>query len=601
MKILIKAVYSLFFLSIFPNWFHAQNLKFKEIAVDGEKIKLDNLNWKYGSFSRDFLLSDTAAFYKLFCKVEDENPNYQIPTSSELQSLYNGEATLPTRNVSCPKSYTCMQTSSNFGKLIGIASSDKNLLFPLAIDLDLWKEIYIGENKINHPHKCENCSYYTKKQRENFPCQVCKNTNETYCNETITCPICKGTGIRKSKSKVIKIKDIYLKSKEDVHYIYFDSPTDFGIYDLINEKKVKFDYLEDSINFLIHYGTGKKINNILTEFEEKKTEERINLEKITEFLRIGNLAEARNVINSLNFPNKQIRNEYDYRILTKSENSMQSGNYFEGIGFAELLYFPEYFTIKKSIWDQIPESTLVDLYKETSGEIKNKIKFYLSNYFDDKYKNLQENYPVEQTNRFIEDNKDLLKKLPVGNHDVLIKRNGELVIDNQLRQERPINYNENEFKYGSLIRKKDFFGFDVLINGKMILNVTENNILIDNSEKLILNSDKTILMKPNEVIYASNWFNTNPRHDEIGYYTPEKYKTINSSLKIDNLKKSEYVRVQKQKSTIFVNNKEVGQIDKEIITGEGKLSKRIPKVIWRSFSIVFWSVTIYVSSVLASN
>jgi hypothetical protein len=84
MKILIKTVYILFFPSIFPNWFLAQNLKFKEIEVDGAKIKLDNLNWKYGSFSRDFLLSDTTAFYKLFCRVEDENPNYRIPSSSEL-------------------------------------------------------------------------------------------------------------------------------------------------------------------------------------------------------------------------------------------------------------------------------------------------------------------------------------------------------------------------------------------------------------------------------------------------------------------------------------------------------------------------------------
>jgi hypothetical protein len=471
MKILIKLV--LFFLSIFPNWFLAQNLKFKEMELDGTKIKLDNLNWKYGSISRDFLISDTTAFYKLFCKVEDENPNYRIPSSSELLSLYNGEAYVPSRNVSCPKSFTCMQTSSDFGKLIRIASSEKNLLFPLAVDLDLWKEIYIGENKINHPHKCENCSFYTKKQRENFPCNVCKNTKETYCNETINCPICKGTGIRKSKSKTVKLKDFYLKSKEDVHYIYFDSPTDFGIYDLKNEKKIKFDYLVDSINFLLHDGSGKKIKNILIEFEERKTEDKINLEKITEFLRNGSLSEARNIINKLNFPNKQIRNEYDYLVLTKSENSISSGNYFEGIGFAELMFYPENFTIKKSIWDQIPESTLVDLYKETSAEIKNKIKVYLSNYFNDKYKNVEENYPVEQTNRFIEDNKELLKKLSLSNHEVLINRNGELFIDNQLRQETPYDY-DAEFKYGSLIMKKDFFGFDVLINGTMKIEITES-------------------------------------------------------------------------------------------------------------------------------
>ncbi len=367
-----------------------------------------------------------------------------------------------------------MQTSSDFGKLIRIASSDKNLLFPLAMDLDLWKEIYTGENKINHPHKCESCSYYTKKQRDNIPCNVCRNTKETYCNEIITCPICKGSGIRKSKSKSIKLKDFYLKSKEDVHYIYFDSPTDFGIYDLKNEKKIKFDYLVDSINFLICDGNGGKIKNILTEFEERKTEDRINLEKITEFLKFGNLSESRNIINKLSFPNKQIKNEYDYRLLTKCENSMSSGNYFEGIGFAELMYYPENFTIKKSIWDQIPESTLVDLYKETSGEIKNKIKVYLSNYLNDKYKNVEENYPVDQTNRFIEDNKELIKKLSVGNHEVQIKRNGELFIDNQLRQERPNNYSANEFKYESIIMKKDFFGFDVTINGTMKIEITES-------------------------------------------------------------------------------------------------------------------------------
>jgi hypothetical protein len=333
--------------------------------------------------------------------------------------------------------------------------------------------------------------------------------------------------------------------------------------------------------------------------ENKLQEDKKNYGMIRELIKDNKVNEACLTYKKLNFPssypdinllNQEIE-KHDNSLLSKCEMSVQNGNYFEGIGFAEQMLKPENFTIKKSIWDQIPESTLVDLYKETSGEIKNKIKVYLSNYFNDKYKNVEENYPVEQTNRFIEDNKELLKKLSVGNHEVLIKRNGELFIDNQLSQERPNNYNANEFKYESIIMKKDFFSFDVLINGKMILIVTENNKLIDNSEKLILNSNKKILMKPNGVIYAANLLNTNPRHDEIGYYTPEKYKTINPSLKIDSLKKSEYVIVQKQKSTIFVNNKEVGQIDNEIITGEGKLSKRIPTIITRTTILtsgIFW-------------
>jgi hypothetical protein len=159
---------------------------------------------------------------------------------------------------------------------------------------------------------------------------------------------------------------------------------------------------------------------------------------------------------------------------------------------------------------------------------------------------------------------------------------GVTLTENSSGQKFVIDNKAMIIKYGKFDRVNQF---------QKTLEIKKSNKLIDNSEKLILNSNKKILMKPNGVIYAANLLNTNPRHDEIGYYTPEKYKTINPSLKIDSLKKSQYVLVQKQKSTIFVNNKEVGQIDNEIITGEGKLSKRIPTIITRTTILtsgIFW-------------
>lgn len=341
--------------------------------------------------------------------------------------------------------------------------------------------------------------------------------------------------------------------------------------------------------------------------ENKQNQDKIKFIEIEDKIKEKKIKDAWDLYNKLNFPSsfpkidflKSETEKYDNEILSICENHILENRHGDVYLEIKKIIIPEHFTIDTSKWKKLPEEELFKIYKQLSGIIKSRFESFLSGYLSEKYRNNIENTSDVQTKSFIENNKNILKNLSIGLHEVLIHNDGKLFIDDKLIQEKSGEYNKDEYKYQTF--QKAFFGINVTTNSRMTLNVTESKILIDKTEKLVVNSRKHLYMKPNGKIYLGNFMNTSYNHEEMGYLTSEQIRLNNPNFPVNLPAKGNFAITQNQKTTIFVNQIEIGNKTNEVIVREEKMIKRIPKIIWRSISIAFWAGVTYVVVAVAAQ
>jgi hypothetical protein len=343
------------------------------------------------------------------------------------------------------------------------------------------------------------------------------------------------------------------------------------------------------------------------EKENKQNQDKTKFIEIEDKIKAKKIKEAWDLYNKLNFPSsfpkidflKSETEIFDNEILSICETFILENRYSDLHLEIKKIIIPEHFKIDASKWKKLPEDELIKIYNQSSGIIKSRFESFLSGYLSEKYKNNIETISEVESKAFIENNKNILKNLSIGLHEVLIQNDGKLFLDDKLIQEKSGEYNKDDYKYQTY--QKAFFGINVKINSKMTLNVTESKVLIDKTEKLVVNSKKQLYVKPNGKIYLGNFMNTSYNHENVAYYTSEQMRTNNPNFPLHSPSKGNFAIAQMEKSTIFINKIEVGLKTNEVIVREEKMTKRIPKIIWRSISIVFWTGVTYVVTSIAAQ
>jgi hypothetical protein len=137
--------------------------------------------------------------------------------------------------------------------------------------------------------------------------------------------------------------------------------------------------------------------------------------------------------------------------------------------------------------------------------------------------------------------------------------------------------------------KKNYLGFTAPIRTVYSISIDTINSKVKDSEYLVVNTNKTVFQKRNGKFYIANILNIpliNPY--EVEFYTPqkleEKLKKTEPSINREQLtpKKGCYLITSTVESTVKANNETIGKVYKTEIVEEGKLTKRVPKMILRS-------------------
>jgi hypothetical protein len=575
----------------------SQTVQFQDFILDGHKLKIDDITWKFQKgdgfsmkkSSSNFDATDSAKVINLFKKVENENSGFHIPSTAELYKLIAGKISIPSRKVDCKKNYSC-EEFRNFDFLFNWPAG-------LSSD-DYFKEI------LKHSHSCLNCKNASKEYQK--ICPVCKGTRKSYCKDRIICPICDGIGTRIAEETIKTFSDGF-KNGEKYLVFYFDSPRDFGLFDLNESKKLRLSIVEDDFSVIIREGE-KRVEKEVAEYINWKSEDEKVHNEILALINSGQINEAKNRIEKLNWPNsfpynKELSDKENSILINEDkisadliESNTKSQNYLKAIELLNQLHFPRNYIFNYSDWDAIDEEILFNNLKILNYE---NFSNFISHYISSKYKEHEEIATNEQTNDFINKNIDLLKSLTIGSHEIVIKRDGKLLIDGILVQEKPRGLSKEGYRYQP--NYKEIRGISLPVNSKSILNVTESKTLVEGTKKIIVNSKKRLYIKRNNQVYLGNIMNISYNHDMLITYTSEEMRVNNPEFPLNSPSKGHFAIAQMEKSTIFINKIEVGSKTNEVIVREEKMTKRIPKIIWRSISIAFWAGVTYVVVVVAAQ
>lgn len=143
---------------------------------------------------------------------------------------------------------------------------------------------------------------------------------------------------------------------------------------------------------------------------------------------------------------------------------------------------------------------------------------------------------------------------------------------------------------------KTINGFKVPIPKSFWIKIsTGTPLVVENSRKIFIDTYKEVLMKNNGKVYIANFFNRSIFHQPLSYYNPDQQKEyVKLHPELNGLKISEgnYAVIETSRTEYFANGASLGNKSTEIINSTAKMSKRVPKIVFRSITlplyIVWW-------------
>lgn len=316
-------IYVLFFFHFYSNCQNQIKLSTEELELLGNKTLLfkGNENVTFQKVLSDDLHLDSTLLLNKMEFLEENNLGYRVPTSSELLRVCrsNEYKTPPTKEkISCRKTLICKE----------MKSLDDMKYENISIHLSAqW-----GLKKYEHPHPCH-CQNWSEQYKSKVACHVCKDERVTYCGKSFTCPICNGKGYRfedipeKSELNFENYLQYYQLSFPKIVF-YFDTPHDYGVFDMVNIRKIPFGMRIDSsdlnnLSFLLFAGNESvrmKIENynLLVQKNDKEVSTLID-----DFLANGNAEEAANHVHkfmsriTLNYYQKKIQDYLTTKYLNE--------------------------------------------------------------------------------------------------------------------------------------------------------------------------------------------------------------------------------------------------------------------------------------------
>ncbi len=398
----------------------AQNLKFESLMIKEHKMKFDNVDWKFQkgeSFTRsNFDLSDSAAVINLLLNVEKNNYGFHIPTSSELFLFGRSSIIFPERKVKCDKkSLTCKEINNVFIFADYLGTSDES------DNKNIWKIL------LSHSHPCPNCESASKEYKK--ICPKCKGTNKNFCNKSIKCPKCNGTGSATLASKKIAINEVF---KNEVIFFYFNSLTDFGLYDVKNLNKIALPAYNSEFEVAILAGE-QQIESSIKKHKIFQEEDNKVSTVILKTIKDCDFTKARNQISKLNFPDKfpyytDLKNKEDSVLISK-------------IGLDLINISPIEAANKFKDLDRGHKE-----FKRLKEEIQNSLNEYS--------KNVKDTINKQAFDKFVKENAESLTQLPLGKHILKSNNNGRYLIDNNTEKIYVGKLEQiSELKYGDFVVK----------------------------------------------------------------------------------------------------------------------------------------------------
>jgi hypothetical protein len=508
----LSQIITLFCIVILFNSF-SQTVQFQDFILDGHKLKIDDITWKFQkgdgfsmtNKSSAFDVTDSAKVVNLFKKVENDNLGFHIPSTEELYKLIVGKVKIPPRKVNCPKEFSCKEIQS-----------DQFASFPQST----WDGFL--KLRFSHWHSCSNCSNASKEYKK--ICPDCKGTGNGFCNIKSTCPICKGSGKRNTEEITKSFSDALLQLDNEYLVFYFDSPTDFGLFDLKNSKKMRLSPVVEDFSIIIREGE-KRVENEISDYKNRKSEDAKAHIAILDLINSGKIDEAKNRIAKLNWPNSfpytkelnskeiEVQEKADSLLIETIRSDLGNGNAENAAKNFKYLRpkHKSYYLIRREI-----ES---ELYKKYANEVRQA--------------------KSEMINSFIKSNKDSLKnilfddfvEIKVNSNSKSYKAKPYLVTINQ---DASI---QTDFKFpingkSDLVPERIIIeDFSVPIKTELIIELKMdcNKILVPDS-MIYIKSDKNIGKKLYKSLLGKYYFGV--------WGTPLLSEEINQNVYYDELPKN---------------------------------------------------------------
>jgi hypothetical protein len=284
-------------------------------------------------------------------------------------------------------------------------------------------------------------------------------------------------------------------------------------------------------------------------FENRKRDaEKAITNKIIENIKNDKLEEALKEFPSLSFPD-EFPSEYSKLLKEKQDaNNLKK--------------------IQEYLSNKLPDEA-AKIYNSLNKKNPD-LKSDIQNALNQKYQNDTASLNTRILEQLIELNKDKLAALTAGKNTLVVSQDGKTsILGNQSLSLNQPQRNVSEIK--------EIEGFNLIrLPSKAVLNV-ELKKTPGVNKNILVSTNKMVRQKRNGTLYQVNTLN-------IGIYDKEVPVTFSSDVP-----KGSYWITQDAITHVYINGSEIIQKETKDKIEEGKLSKRVPKQIWRSFSVICWA------------
>jgi hypothetical protein len=223
------------------------------------------------------------------------------------------------------------------------------------------------------------------------------------------------------------------------------------------------------------------------------------------------------------------------------------------------------------------------LYKKMNFENLT-LKKSIENALIEKYSTEVKSADVSTIRAFINDNKSKLLSMAPTTFKVTLKQDGTFE-----------GISSDYITKSVVAQYKTINGFKVPIPLSFDINITNGSPKkVENSEKIFINTYKEVRIKKNGKVYITNFFNNSSYlHKTLAYYNPDQQKEfIKEHPKLDklNIIKGHYVIVETSQFETFVNGEIIGVNSIETVGSQIKMTKRIPKIVFRSLTLPLYLI-----------
>ena len=230
-------------------------------------------------------------------------------------------------------------------------------------------------------------------------------------------------------SKKIAINEVF---KNEVIFFYFNSLTDFGLYDVKNLNKIALPAYNSEFEVAILAGE-QQIESSIKKHKIFQEEDNKVSTVILKTIKDCDFTKARNQISKLNFPDKfpyytDLKNKEDSVLISK-------------IGLDLINISPIEAANKFKDLDRGHKE-----FKRLKEEIQNSLNEYS--------KNVKDTINKQAFDKFVKENAESLTQLPLGKHILKSNNNGRYLIDNNTEKIYVGKLEQiSELKYGDFVVK----------------------------------------------------------------------------------------------------------------------------------------------------